>query len=179
MKNIIFDDHGLYSPWSDREIWPLLRVAISLKLERPCPPKVMYMHVTSTPTCMNFLSWFNQLKFLMTMDYSMVQREIWLFLKVATSPKLERPQSATPTKIMQCTCMLHQLLYLHKFFEPIDRLNFLMTMDYIVHGSKGKFGRFWRWRYLRNQRGPPTKIGVHAFDINHYLHKFFGPIPID
>ena len=25
----------------------------------------------------------------------------------------------------------------------------------------------------------PTKIGVHAFDINPYLHKFFGPIPID
>ena len=25
----------------------------------------------------------------------------------------------------------------------------------------------------------PTKIGVHALDINHYLHEFFGPIPID
>ena len=25
----------------------------------------------------------------------------------------------------------------------------------------------------------PTKIGVHAFDINPYLHKFFGAIPID
>ena len=25
----------------------------------------------------------------------------------------------------------------------------------------------------------PTKIGVHAFDINPYLHKFFGRIPID
>ena len=25
----------------------------------------------------------------------------------------------------------------------------------------------------------PTKIGVHAYDINPYLHKFFGPIPID
>ena len=25
----------------------------------------------------------------------------------------------------------------------------------------------------------PTKIGVHAFDINLYLHKFFEPIPID
>ena len=25
----------------------------------------------------------------------------------------------------------------------------------------------------------PTKIGVHAFDINLYLHEFFGPIPID
>ena len=25
----------------------------------------------------------------------------------------------------------------------------------------------------------PTKIGVNACDINHYLHKFFEPIPID
>ena len=24
-----------------------------------------------------------------------------------------------------------------------------------------------------------TKIGVHALDINSYLHKFFEPIPID
>ena len=26
---------------------------------------------------------------------------------------------------------------------------------------------------------PPTKIGVHACDINPYLHEFFEPIPID
>ena len=25
----------------------------------------------------------------------------------------------------------------------------------------------------------PTKIGVHALDINLYLHEFFEPIPID
>ena len=25
----------------------------------------------------------------------------------------------------------------------------------------------------------PIKIGVHAFDINPYLHKFFESIPID
>ena len=25
----------------------------------------------------------------------------------------------------------------------------------------------------------PTKIDVHACDINPYLHKFFEPIPID
>ena len=25
----------------------------------------------------------------------------------------------------------------------------------------------------------PTKIGVHAFYINAYLHEFFGPISID
>ena len=25
----------------------------------------------------------------------------------------------------------------------------------------------------------PTKLGVHACDINAYLHEFFDPIPID
>ena len=25
----------------------------------------------------------------------------------------------------------------------------------------------------------PTKIGIHACDINPYLHEFFEPIPID
>ena len=25
----------------------------------------------------------------------------------------------------------------------------------------------------------PTKIGVHALDINPYMHEFFDPIPID
>ena len=25
----------------------------------------------------------------------------------------------------------------------------------------------------------PTKIGVHAFDINPYLHDFFESVPID
>ena len=28
-------------------------------------------------------------------------------------------------------------------------------------------------------RVTPTKIGVHACDINPYLHEFFGLIPID
>ena len=28
----IFDDHGLYSPWAEREIWPFLKVAVSPKL---------------------------------------------------------------------------------------------------------------------------------------------------
>ena len=45
-----------YSPWSEREIWPFLKVPISLKPERSLPPKLVYMHVTSTPTCINFLS---------------------------------------------------------------------------------------------------------------------------
>ena len=35
-----FDDHGLYSPWSEREIWPFLRVAVSPKPEKSTPTKI-------------------------------------------------------------------------------------------------------------------------------------------
>ena len=74
-----------YSPWSESEIWPFLKVAVSSKLEKSCPPKSVHMHVTSIPTCMNFLSQFR----------------------------------------------------LIKFFDDHG-----LTMDYIVHGRKGKFGHF-------------------------------------
>ena len=49
-----------YSPWLEKEI---LRVAISPKSEKPHPPKSVYMHVTSIPTCLNFLSQFKLIKF--------------------------------------------------------------------------------------------------------------------
>ena len=52
-----------YSPWLEREIWPFLKVAISPKVERPRSPKLVYMHATSTPTGMNFLSRFRSIKF--------------------------------------------------------------------------------------------------------------------
>ena len=81
-----------YSPWSEREIWPFLKVAVSPKPERPHPPKLVCMHLTSILTCMNFLRQIYATKFLMTMDYSpWSEREIWPFLKVAVSPKPERP----------------------------------------------------------------------------------------
>ena len=47
---------GSYSPWSEREIWPFLKVAVYPKPERPHPPKLVCMHLTSILTCMNFLS---------------------------------------------------------------------------------------------------------------------------
>ena len=31
----------------------------------------------------------------------------------------------------------------------------------------------------KTKEATPTKIGVHACDINPYLHKFFESIPID
>ena len=52
-----------YSPWSEGEIWPFLKVAISLKLDKPRPPKLVCMHLTSIPICMNFLGRFRSIKF--------------------------------------------------------------------------------------------------------------------
>ena len=39
------------------------KVAISPKPERSRPPKLVCLHVTSIPTCMNFLSQFQSIKF--------------------------------------------------------------------------------------------------------------------
>ena len=39
---------------------------------------------------------------------------------------------------------------------------------------------FLKGSHISETRGVmPTKIGVHALDINPYLHEFFEPIPID
>ena len=34
-----------YSPWSEREIWSFLKVAVSPKLERPRPPKLVCIYI--------------------------------------------------------------------------------------------------------------------------------------
>ena len=41
----------------------VLKVVVSLKPERPHPPKLVCMHMVSIPTCMNFLSQFRLIKF--------------------------------------------------------------------------------------------------------------------
>ena len=83
-----------YSPWVQREIWSFLKVVVSPKLERPRPPKLVCMHVTSILTCMNFLGQFRSIKFFDDHGHSpWVEREIWPFLKVVVhvSPKSEKP----------------------------------------------------------------------------------------
>ena len=44
---------------------------------------------------------------------------------------------------------------------------------------KGKLAVFEGSSISETREVTPTKIGVHACDINSYLHKFFEPIPID
>ena len=41
----------------------VLKVAVSPKSEKPLPPKLVCMHVTLIPTCMNFLGGFRSIKF--------------------------------------------------------------------------------------------------------------------
>ena len=44
---------------------------------------------------------------------------------------------------------------------------------------KGKLAVFVGNSISETEEAPPTKICVHACDINPYLHDFFEPIPID
>ena len=44
---------------------------------------------------------------------------------------------------------------------------------------KGNLAVFESSGISETREATPTKIGVHAFDINSYLHEFFEPIPID
>ena len=105
--------HMDYSPWSEREIWPNLKVAISPKQEGPCPPNLVCMHWTSTSTCI--MSWFYLIQFFDTHWYSpWSEREIWPNLKANF---ISKTGNAAPTKIG-----VHAFdtnLYLHENLEPI------------------------------------------------------------
>ena len=45
-------------------------------------------------------------------------------------------------------------------------------------GRKGNFAVFESSNISESGKAMPTKIGMHAFNINPYLHKFFELIPI-
>ena len=44
---------------------------------------------------------------------------------------------------------------------------------------KGNLAVFESSNISKTKEGTPTKIGVHAWYINTYLHEFFESIPID
>ena len=46
-------------------------------------------------------------------------------------------------------------------------------------GRKGNLAVFESSGISETKETTPTKMGVHAFVINSYLHEFFEPIPID
>ena len=50
----------------------------------------------------------------------------------------------------------------------------------IVHGQKGKFGRFFESSSISETgESMPTKISINACYITPYLHEFLEPIPIN
>ena len=107
-----------YSPWVEREIWPFLKVAISPKPKRARPPKLVYMHVTSTPICMIFLSRFRSIRFFD--DHGLQSMGRKGNLAVFESSNISETEKDTPTKIGVHACYINT--YLHDFFEsiPID-----------------------------------------------------------
>ena len=52
-------------------------------------------------------------------------------------------------------------------------------MDYSPCPGKGNLAVFEGSNISETGVVTPTKIGVHTFDINPYLHEFFEPILID
>ena len=89
--------------------------AITPKLEKIRPSKLICMRFRSTPTCMNFLS---QFYFLTPMDYSPWSEEkIWPFWRQAKRSHNSETRVATPTKIGLHAFQVNS--YLHEFFEPI------------------------------------------------------------
>ena len=104
-----------YSPWLERENWPFLKVAISPKPERSRTPKLVCVHFSSIPICMNFLNQFRSIKFFDGHGHSpLSERENWLFLKVAISPKPEKSHS--PNLVyMLVTCVYTCMNFLSRF----------------------------------------------------------------
>ena len=45
--------------------------------------------------------------------------------------------------------------------------------------GKGNLAIFESSKISEIRVATPAKIGVHAYDINPYLHEFFEPIPIE
>ena len=96
---------------------PNLKVVISLKPERPCPQKLVYMHTTSTSTYMNFLSQFYLIQiFDYTVPLTVVHGPKGKFAKFESSNISETGESM-PTKIGIHAHYIN--FYLHEFFEPI------------------------------------------------------------
>ena len=109
----------------------------------------------------------------MTMDSPWVEREIWPFLKVPISPKLERLH---PSNLM---CM--HLTSIPTFMIFLGQFRLIKFFD--DHGQsmgrKGNLAVFESTNISETGETTPIKFDVHAFDINPYLHDFFVPILID
>ena len=149
-----------------REILANEKWTKSMKLEGSHPPKLVCMHFTSTPTCLNFLSWFY---FLTSMDYSpWSEGKVWLFWRQTKNEQyLWNRRGHTYQNWF--ACISHQPLLAWIFWA-----NSIFWPPWtIVHGRKGNFGKWKMNKIYETGRVTPTKIGLHAFHINPYLPEFF------
>ena len=136
---------------------------ITLKSDRPCPPKLVCMYITSTSIFINILSQFH---FLTPMDYSPWYRKenfgfLWRQMKRSHNSKT---REVTPTKTGFYA--FHINLYLHEFVE--------LTLFFDPDGNLDKF-EFWKGaKFLKTAKRPCPQnlIGVQAYLINLYLHEF-------
>ena len=87
------------------------KLILSPKPERPRPPKLMCMHLTSIPTCINILSRFRSIKFFH--DHGQKGK----FSHVFEHSNISETGEATPTKIGVHALYINP--YLHEFFELI------------------------------------------------------------
>ena len=93
------------------------------------------------------------------------------------SSKISEIGEATFTKIGVHACDINP--YLHEFFEPILNDSIFSLPWTIAHGRKGNLAKFESSKISEIGEATFTKIGVHACDINPYLHEFFEPILFD
>ena len=111
----------------------------------------------------------------MTMDYSPWSKgEIWPFLRISVSPKLER--SRPPKSVYMHLTSIHTCM---NFLSQFRAIKFFDDHGLYSMVQRGNLAVFESISISETGEVTPTKIGVHAFDINPYLHEFFEPIPIN
>ena len=94
--------------------------------------------------------------------------------KLILSPKPERPRPLKSV-CMHLTSIPNSINFLSRFRS----IEFSMTMDYSPCPER-EIWLFLKGSHISKTGGvTPTKTGVHARDIDPYLHEFFVPIPID
>ena len=70
-------------------------------------------------------------------------------------------------------------IYDYDYFMTMTIFWWLFWWLWMSMGRKGNLAVFESSNISGTEEAMPTKIGLHACDINPYLHKFFEPIPID
>ena len=159
-----------------REILAVLKAnekwAISPKQEKSCPPKSVCMHFTFNLYLHEFFV-ANSIFWPPWTIYSpWSEGKFWPFWR-QTKKKQNLWNRRSHTHQNWFACVSHQPLLAWIFWA-----NSIFWPPWtIVHGPKGNFGKCegkQKWAKI-SETGEvtPTKIGLHAFQVNPYLHEFF------